>query len=141
MARSTCAGYFLRLLSGTRVREEDATVIEGGQRREYERCRESRRNDTSDEDESDLAVNIRDAESFRGAQRVEGGVELRIASRTTGIARYFAVGTHRGHISLDLAKQTEHPKFKYDDRGTVDLRREPLTLWATCDVARGTRAN
>lgn len=30
-----------------------------------------------------------------------------------GDARYFAVETHRGHISLDLAKQSEHLNFKY----------------------------
>ena len=30
-----------------------------------------------------------------------------------GCARYFAVETHRGHISLDLAKQSGHLNFKY----------------------------
>lgn len=35
-----------------------------------------------------------------------------------GCARYFAVGTHRGHISLDLAKQSGHLNFKY---GVYDL--------------------
>jgi len=28
-------------------------------------------------------------------------------------ARYFEPGTHRGHISLDLAKQSGHLNFKY----------------------------
>lgn len=55
----------------------------------------------------------------RGGYRDEEGYELHDTSRFLGVARDISpVGTHPGHISLDLAKQSEHLNFKY---GVYDL--------------------
>ena len=75
------------------------------------------------------------------AEKREGGWVTRHVELQPGVgARYFAVGTHRGHISLDLAKQSGHLNFKY---GVYDLtprclcsRRIILLGWPATDSTR-----
>jgi len=66
---------------------------------------------TSNENKSDSVVNTR-AFHFplllKHAER-----RMKVAYIYGDGAQYFAVETHRGHISLDLAKQSEHLNFKY----------------------------
>lgn len=75
------------------------------------------RGTTSDENKSDSVVNTRAFTlPFSRETRGEGGCvdKGRLTRCVYGDgARYFAVETHRGHISLDLAKQSEHLNFKY----------------------------
>lgn len=65
---------------------------------------------TSDENKSDSVINTHAFHSPLLPRNAGGGDKGGLRG---GGARYFAVETHRGHISLDLAKQSEHLNFKY----------------------------
>ncbi|KAG7190290.1 hypothetical protein KM043_006406 [Ampulex compressa] len=80
----------------------------------YEKIREAGAR-IFEEKSGDIVVNmgaIPKEERKREGEAVSGA-ELRHTFSATGVPRYFVVETHRGHISLDLAKQSEHLNFKY----------------------------